>query len=195
MTTFKNDFQVSNIPLDSALVDFPINLHGYGILILSSPVNLTVKLHNINNTAVPLRNLGYMLDKGGFDRFYITCSALAGATLQLGISTDPNITVSTSGGVSADDSAPTTLGEDAVVCTLAATEYSQALTDGTKGLILKNTSIDAIFYVSFLALNSANGIIVLPLSQVEIKPVNINSYTMYIQSDVAARTLNFVELL
>jgi hypothetical protein len=193
--TKKNNYKKLVYPTDSARSNKPINVAGNSILIFSSPVNIDIKIHNENNDTVTLKQFESMVEKDGFEKFYISHSALAGGSITIVVYTDDNMFISLAGRTNAAGAAATTIGEDSLTLTLASTEYSKALTDSIKRLKLINTSVDAIFYISFLSGNSANGIPLQPLQTHNIESIDLESYNMYVQSDVASRTLNYMEFL
>jgi hypothetical protein len=191
----KNNYKIITLPTDSARSNKAINVAGNSILIFSSPVNIDIKIHNENNDTLTLKQFESVVEKAGFERFYISHSALAGGNIKITVYTDENMFISLAGRQNAAGAAATTIGEDSLSLTLASTEYSKTLTDSIKRLKLINTSVDAVIYVGFLSGNSANGIPILPLSIHNIESIDLESYTMYVQSDIASRTLNYMEFL
>lgn len=194
--TIKNNYRIITLETDSARNNKEINVAGNSILIISSPINLDIKIHNEKNDTVTLKQYDSVVDKEGFDRFYLSHAALAGGTIKIIVYTDDNMFISLgSSAASGGGGTASTIGEDSLALTLASTEYSKALTNNVKRLKLINTSVDAVFYVSFLSGNSANGIPIPPLSSHNVENIDLESYTMYVQSDVAARTFYFMEYL
>lgn len=193
--SINNNYKLYTLSTDNARVDKPIHLAGNSILIVSSPVNINIKLHRIDNEIVPLQQYDSIVEKQGFDRFYISHSALSGATIKFLVYTDVNLFIALGAGASAGGGRATTIGNGSLALTLAGTEYSVALTDNTKRLKLINNSVDAIFYVSLLALDSGNGVVIPPLASHNIENIDLESYILYIQSDVASRTLYYWEFL
>lgn len=191
----KNNYKIITLPTDSARSNKPINVAGNSILIFSSSVNIDVNIHDVNNDTVPLKQYESVVEREGFDKFYISHSALAGGSITIAVYTDDNMYISLAGRQNSAGAASTTIGEDSLALTLASTEYSKALTDSIKRLKLINTSVDAVFYVSFLSGNSANGLVIPPLSDQSIEGIDLESYIMYVQSDIAARTIYYMEFL
>lgn len=195
LSSIKNNYKILTLETDSARNNKEINIAGNSILIFSSPVNINIKVHNENNDTMSLKQFESITEKSGFNKFYISHSALAGGTITLAVYTDENFFISLAGRTNAAGAASTSIGEDFLTLTLASTEYSKALTNGIKRLKLINNSIDAIFYVSFLSGNSGNGIPIKPLSHHNIENIDLESYSIYVQSDVAARTIDYMEFL
>ncbi|MBT6955528.1 MAG: hypothetical protein HN802_06075 [Candidatus Jacksonbacteria bacterium] len=189
------NYQVFELSTTTARTNKVINVAGNSILFLQSPVNVGVRLHNIDNDLVNLKQYDSVIEKEGFTRFYITHSALAGGTIKFAVYTDENIYISVGGGANAGGGSATTIGHSSLALTLAATEYSVALTNNTRRLKLINTSVDAVFYVSTLSGDSANGIPIQPLSSHNIENIDLEGYSIYVQSDVASRTLYYMEFL
>jgi hypothetical protein len=194
-TLTKNNYYPLSISTDSARTDKEFAISGFAILVVSSPVNINLKMQNINNGVIPLKQYDYANEADGFEKFFISHSALAGGTIKLLVYTDPKLVIGLGAGASSGGGRATTIGESSLALTLADTEYSVALTDNTKKLKLINNSIDAVFYVSFAALGSGSGLVITPLTNHVIENIDLESYTMYVQSDIASRTLYYMEFL
>ena len=191
----KKNYIPLTIATDSARVDKEISISGYSVLVVSSPVNINIKIDSIDNDSVPLQQYDYLSEKDSFSKFYISHSALAGGTIKLLVYTDPNLIIGLGAGSASGGGRATTIGHSSLTLTLAATEYSAVLTDNTKRLKLINNSIDAVMYVSTLSGDSANGIPIAPLSTHNIENIDLESYSIYVQSDIPARTIYYMEFL
>lgn len=195
MSSIIKNYKTINIPIDNARTNKEINVAGNSILIFSSPVNIDFRIHNIDNDAVPLKQLDSLIEKEGFSRFYITHPALAGANIKFVVYTDDNLFISLTGRASSGGGSATTIGHSSLAMPLKDTEYSIALTNNIKRLKLINNSIDAVFYISTLSGDSRNGIPITPLNTHNIENIDLEGFVIYSQTDIAARTLFLMEFL
>jgi hypothetical protein len=189
------NYKLFTLATDSARDNKPINFGGNSIMIVSSPVNVDIRVHSIDNEIVTVKQYDSVIEKQGFDKFFISHSALAGGTIKFLVYADSNLFISLGAGASAGGGAATTIGHNSLALTLADTEYSVALTNNTKRVKLMNTSIDAVMYVSTLSGDSGNGIPIPPLGNHTIDNIDLEGYSLYIQSDVASRTIYYMEFL
>jgi hypothetical protein len=189
------NYKLFTLATDAARTNKPINFGGNSILIISSPVNIDIRIHSIDNEVVTIKQLGSVIEKEGFSSFFITHAALAGGTIKFLVYADKNLFIDLGAAAASGGGSATTIGEDSLALTLANTEYSKAITDNTKRLKLINNSVDAVLYVSFTSGNSANGIPIPPLSSENIEAIDLEGSSMYVQSDIASRTLNYMEFL
>lgn len=197
ISPFLRNYELMTLSTDTARANEPFKISGNTILIFSSPVNVSIRLHNVNNASLPLKQYDSIVERGedGFQSFYITHSVLVGGTITLAVYTNQNLFLSIGAGSGSGGGAATTIGENGLNMPLVDTEYSIALTANTKRVKLINHGIDAIYYVSFESGNSANGIPIKPLSTHNIENIDLVGYVMYIQSDLANRTIRFMEFL
>lgn len=193
--SFLNDYVPISLPTDIARTKFKIATGGNSILIFSSPVNIDIRLHNSSNEIITLKQLDSLIHKEGFKEFYITHSALAGGTINMIVYTNQNLFISVAGRTASSGGSASTIGHNSLALTLANTEYSVALTNNVKRIKLINNSVDAVFYVSTLNGDSANGIPIPPLSTHNIENIDLESYSLYVQSDIASRALYYMEFL
>jgi len=182
-------YSVINIPTDAILTDFLFRGTGRSMKVISSPVALSIKLHDTNKDGIPLEKNGIIRDRTGFKEFYITTTQTkAGGQISLMLSH----------GLEFDSYGETTLASNVIarsgVCTLADTEYSIALGNNVKQLIINNVYSDALFKVSFVSGNSANGLPIQPYDHKHYDKLDFDGHTLYIQSNTAARTLYVEEL-
>jgi len=189
------NYKLFTLATDSARTNKPINFGGNSIMIVSSPVNIDIRVHSIDNEVVTVKQYDSVIEKQGFDKFFITHAALSGGTIKFLVYADENLFISLGAGASAGGGAATTIGHNSLALTVANTEYSVALTDNTKRVKLMNNSIDAVMYVSTLSGDSGNGIPIPPLSSHTIDNIDLESYSLYVQSDTASRTIYYMEFL
>lgn len=182
-------YSILNLPTDSLMLDKEILSAGRLIKVVSSPVNLSIKLHDSNRDTIPLERNGVIRDTKGFTKFFVsTTQVVASGSIKLMISHS----------LSFDSFGQTTLASNmlhkSLVCTLAGTEYSLSITDNTKQLIFINNNIDCNFSVSFVTTQSINGFSVPPLSHSVFDKLDTLGNSVYIQSNVAGKTFHLEEL-
>lgn len=188
------DYQSYTLSTTVARVNKEVNMSGNTVLILSSPVNVGIRLHNVNNENIDYQQYDSVIAVTGFNKFYISHAAIAGGSIKLVIFTNKNLGINIVGRSSSGGRA-SVINVRSLAMAVAGTEYTIALNDNIKRLKLINTDVAAIMRVSPLALDSANGIPLLPSKTHNIENIDLESYSLYAQSDIAVKTLYLWEFL
>ena len=191
MTEKKLNYKKLVLETGTARKDAVYKIKGNSLLILKSPLNIDLRLHSLNNDTVELKQYDSVVEE--FEEFYITHDAQAGGKIEIIVYNDQKFKIFLSGRQSKSGGA-TLVNNKALSLTNADTEYAATLSS-TKKLIFINNSVDAVYKISFVSGDSANGLSIKPQTHKEIEALDFSSASIYAQSDVAAKTLYFWEFL
>lgn len=192
MSIKKLNYKSISLSTSIARNNKPIRIKGNSILIIQSPVNISIRLHSINNDKIVLKQYDSIVED--FQEFFISHGALTDGNIEIIVYNDQQFKIFLAGRQSAGGGA-TVVNDNSLALTLANTEYNISLLDSTKKLILINNSNDAMYRFSFVALSSTTGIPIPPLSLNVIDSIDFVNAKIYAQSDVASKILYFWEFL
>lgn len=186
----KSNYTVVNIPMDAAFNDWEFPHAFTRLEVISASAAVSVKLHDKHiNSSIPIVAGDIIYDDYGVEKLYITSAATPGGILKLLLSHGINfgrILPPSSGGGGGSGVAPsTTCTTKNITCTLAATEYSVALSTGAKQLLITNPDNSAIIKIAFVATTTSTGAIVLPQKNIIVADLNFTSKSLYAQCNTA----------
>ncbi len=177
------------IPVGTVKTNFEIMMAGTSMYVEQAPVAFNVRIHTKLHGNIPLERGNILNDDIGWERFFLSHANTHADPIILFIGLNISFSQLSENPIQEAK----LFSERSLAMAVAGTEYNVVIADNTKILMLVNRNVASLISVSFIALGSATGFYVKPLSNLQIPMLDFDTKTLYAQSNTATDTLYIKE--